>query len=61
MGSDQTNCYRYLTVDEARSLLPVRVAERVFRKAVRELGFCYINGHQITLSPKHLSDYIETL
>lgn len=50
-----------LTVREALARLPVKMAERVFRARVRELGLCYRHGHQLALSEDHLARFIETL
>ena len=50
-----------LTVSDALARLPVKMAEREFRRRVRTLGLCYKHGHQIAMSETHLAQFIETL
>jgi hypothetical protein len=51
----------FLEVAECLPRLPVKMAEREFRKRVRDLGLCYKHGHQIKLDEHQLDAFIETL
>jgi hypothetical protein len=51
----------FLEVADCLPQLPVKMAEREFRKRVRDLGLCYKHGHQIKLDTQQLTAFIETL
>jgi hypothetical protein len=51
----------YLSVKDALARLPVRMAEREFRRRLRQLGLCYKHGHQLSLTEEHLARFIQTL